>query len=357
MKKFKVLLLGLGRIASILEKDPYRNKPCTHAGTIFSKWGKRHFTLSAIADQNPDRVSEFHTTWSSHFTGKIPKSLSIESGKISSDSIVSNIDLAIIATSTDSHFENAKQMIQLGIPNLLIEKPVTLSLKKAKELERLSRKQNTRIWVNHERRYHPIYSWARESLLAGKFGRIRTVRASVLTSALNPGIAFSGMGGGPLFHDGTHAIDFLHWLLGKPISIQAKFTNSNPKYKLEEQAIVWLEYKDGVHVFLEVGGYRKYFQFEIDIQTSDSRIILSNDGFQFWNSKDSPLYKGFRSLAKEDSKIPEKFKKNSNPFPRLYKSIYQSLKMDLPVETGSIQDNVEILAILERIQTQAMGKK
>jgi predicted dehydrogenase len=357
MKKIKVLLLGLGRIASILEKDPYRNKPCTHAGTIFSKWGKRHFTLSAIADQNPDRVNEFYNTWSSHFASKNPESLSIESGKISSDSILSNIDLAIIATSSDSHFENAKQMIQLGIPNLLIEKPVTLSLKKAKELERLSRKQNTRIWVNHERRYHPIYAWAREGLLAGRFGRVRTVRASVLTSALNPGIAFSGKGGGPLFHDGTHAVDFLHWLLGNPISIQAKFTKSNPKYKLEEQALVWLEYKDGVNVFLEVGGYRKYFQFEIDIQTSDSRIILGNDGFHFWNSKDSPLYKGFRSLVKEDSTIPDSMRKDSNPFPRLYKSIYQSIDKDLPVETGSIQDNVEILAVLEKIQNQANSKK
>ncbi|MCG6162335.1 oxidoreductase, partial [Leptospira bandrabouensis] len=34
-----VFLIGLGRIASLLEKATLRNRPCTHAGTIFSPWG------------------------------------------------------------------------------------------------------------------------------------------------------------------------------------------------------------------------------------------------------------------------------------------------------------------------------
>ncbi|MBW9226962.1 gfo/Idh/MocA family oxidoreductase, partial [Leptospira interrogans] len=35
-----VLLIGLGRIASLLEKDSLRNHPCTHAGAIFFHLGK-----------------------------------------------------------------------------------------------------------------------------------------------------------------------------------------------------------------------------------------------------------------------------------------------------------------------------
>ncbi|GHV88670.1 hypothetical protein AGMMS50267_10300 [Spirochaetia bacterium] len=34
MKKIPVAIIGLGRIASLLEDDRLREKPCTHAGAI-----------------------------------------------------------------------------------------------------------------------------------------------------------------------------------------------------------------------------------------------------------------------------------------------------------------------------------
>ena len=50
--KFKTLLIGLGRIASKLENDPLRYHPCTHAGVLFSSFGKKHFLLTGIYDTN-----------------------------------------------------------------------------------------------------------------------------------------------------------------------------------------------------------------------------------------------------------------------------------------------------------------
>ncbi|EKQ91653.1 hypothetical protein LEP1GSC101_0753 [Leptospira borgpetersenii str. UI 09149] len=47
-----VLLIGLGRIASLLEKDSFRNRPCTHAGTFFSPWGKKKFFLVGAIDSS-----------------------------------------------------------------------------------------------------------------------------------------------------------------------------------------------------------------------------------------------------------------------------------------------------------------
>ena len=43
-------------------------------------------------------------------------------------------DLAIIASSSDAHFENTKFAISLGIKNLLIEKPVCMNSKELKSL-------------------------------------------------------------------------------------------------------------------------------------------------------------------------------------------------------------------------------
>lgn len=355
MKKIRVLLVGLGRIGSTLEADPYRKKPCTHAGTLLSSAGKKMFQIVSISDTNDSAVETFMKSYklsnlkSSYSQRFLSPTIYGDLLSIKNPSFPS-IDLAVIATNSETHYPLARKLIQLGIKNLLVEKPVSLFTKEAVLLQKLARKEGVRIWVNHERRYHPVYSWAREGLLTGRWGKIKTIHASILTSALDPGHAFHGKGTGPLIHDGTHVIDFLHWLLGSPNKILAEASKSHKKYKLDEQVLAWLQYNNGVHVFLEVGGYRKYFQFSIEIQTTDVKIILSNDGFQFWETKNSKLYKGFRSLIRNPHLPPKKILSDSNPFPLLYKSIYNSITNDLPVQEGSIDDNVAIVKILESIQ-------
>jgi predicted dehydrogenase len=350
MKKIRVLLIGLGRIGSSLEKDPYRRKPCTHAGTLLSGKGKKMFQVVGVSDLNEEKVQAFFSDYSSSLGSRKNHPQVISNLAEKNIHELPEIDLAIIATDSNSHIPIARKVIQLGIKNLLIEKPIALNKQDAQKLKKLSQEQNVRIWVNHERRYSPIYKWARDQLQAGVWGEIKTIHASVLTSALDPGHAFSGNGAGPLLHDGTHAIDFLHWLLGKPRSITAEFTRSNPQYKLEEQVIAWMRYAQGVHVFLEVGGYRRYFKFSIDIETTSARILLSNDGFHFWEAKESKLYKGFRSLYSNDKMIPTSILKNTNPFPHLYENIYDTITNNKAVSNGNIQDNLEIMDIMEQIK-------
>lgn len=388
-------MVGLGRIAYSLERDPYRSKPCTHAGTLLSAWGRKHFQITGIMDKNPSAVSDFLEFYAQSFprksgsnsrskfrnpsrlgSGTLPRVWSPEEvtklpkgsrgkqadrinqgerenqGKQGNRAWLENPgewDLAVVATHSESHFSLAEELILRGVPNLLIEKPVALDLPSARKLGRLAKKHSVRIWVNHERRYHPVYHWAYENLKKKTWGEIRTIRASVLTSAMDPGAAFSGTGGGVLYHDGTHAVDFLEWVLGRPRSITARSTKSKVGYKSAEQVLAWLDYKRA-QVFLEVGGYRRYFQFEIDIQTSEARLVLSNDGFSFSLAEKSKLYKGFRSLQSKPGKIPKFTAEKDRPFRRVYSSILSSIQENLPVETGSIEDNIRIMEILDGIQ-------
>ena len=129
--KFKTLLLGLGRIASTLENDKLRYHPCTHAGVLLSNFGKKKFTLSAIYDIDTDAVEEFYSQW------KIkPATVKSSLADIKKESF----DLAVIASSSEAHFENAKFAISLGIKNLLIEKPVCINEKQLKSLVALQKK-------------------------------------------------------------------------------------------------------------------------------------------------------------------------------------------------------------------------
>lgn len=340
--------MGLGRIASSLELDPLRLKPCTHAGVLFSAWGCKHFSLHGIYDIDPEKITQFQKQWklgsadlaltSEDFLG-----LTRNRGKDQ----FKKYDFAIVATTSITHFEIACHLIRSGLKFILIEKPVSLNSHDAKKLANLALKNNVKIWINHERRYHPRYQYVKELISTGAFGKIESVRANVFTSAKNPGLAFSKYGGGPLLHDGTHAIDLLFWILG-PLTLRAAHVVRQTQKAIEDRATAWLVNKEQTEVFLDVAGGRDYFQFEIDIFTTKARFTLSNDGFQFFASSPSPLYKGFRSLkVMEEKKLPGREK--SNPFLGIYQEILKNVKGKSDYQEGTLKDNIDILECIESI--------
>ncbi|MDF3820085.1 Gfo/Idh/MocA family oxidoreductase [Leptospira sp. 96542] len=340
--KLNTVIFGLGRIASLLESDPYRKKPCTHAGVIFSPWGKKRFQFLTGFDLKEDRVRAFQTQWKTRaeLFGTI-------NPKHWDKNLVQSVDLAVIATPSAQHESIARFCIQSGVKHLLIEKPVALEKKGAERLQKLAEGSRAKIWVNHERRYHPSYQFVRDGLGAGKYGEVMSVRCSVFTSAKNPGLAFEKVGGGPLLHDGTHILDLVQWMFGKPKLVDAEVWRPSPK-SLESRAWARFQGKNGEAIFVDVSGGREYFQFEMDIHTTSHRLICSNDGFQFFESKPSKLYKGFQSLLPFQPKgfpNPE----TSNAFIGIYDEIHRVFSQKTQKLEGTISDNIDILDMIESI--------
>ncbi|WP_036096386.1 Gfo/Idh/MocA family oxidoreductase [Leptospira weilii] len=391
-----VLLIGLGRIASLLEKDPLRNHPCTHAGTIFSSWGRKKFFLLGAIDPSEERRNRFckdwnipkeecfsdFKSWTSSFRSELKREFhsSITDfkntdfqrekegrnsagsgenrGKLKIESETFNFShtqiditscLVVIATPSETHYELAKAAIDFGFRRLLVEKPVCHSLALARKLAKLCRKTGTDLRVNHERRYHPLYIRVRQWIREETYGPVRTIRASVLTSARSPGRAILDKTG-PLFHDGTHAVDLLTWYLGIPDRVFSVL-RSYPDSPVEEQALALMTYPKGETVFLEAGGMRNYFQFELDIQTENARFLVGNDEVRFWKSKPSRKYKGFKSLTPVS--ISEKSSAGTNPFLNLYDSLFRHISGKPSDITGDMEENLQILTLLDTIRRRA----
>jgi predicted dehydrogenase len=337
--KYKVLILGLGRIASILEKDTLRYHPCTHAGVILNSPLAKHFQVKGIFDIDPAKITEFLSFWKLNINNILTDLEKIRLEKF---------DLCIVASTSSSHFLNTQFAIQLGIKNILIEKPICTKEAELKKLIKLAIKNEVKIWVNHERRYHPLYQYVRNKLLNREWGSIKTIHASVLTSGLSPGLAFEETGGGPLLHDGTHAIDYLDFLFGKRKKVHFAKFHIPKSQKTESRALAVIEYPQDVFAFLEAGGERRYFQFEVDIQTSEYRIILNNDGHKLFKSEESSLYKGFRSL--KPLEFPQF--KNSNPWIELYNEILQHLQGKGKEILGDLSANQRIFDLIKEISIQ-----
>ena len=160
---------------------------------------------------------------------------------------------------------------------IVCEKPLAASLRDAARLVDACERHGARLIVNHERRYDPRYAKIRSMIEDGVIGQVRTVHASILTGGFR-GVSRAEMGGGPLLHDGTHMIDLIRYLFGDIVSVAGEFDRAGGrKSGFEDRAAAWLKTRGGIDVFLEAGGSREYFVFELSISGTKERLSRETD--------------------------------------------------------------------------------
>jgi myo-inositol 2-dehydrogenase/D-chiro-inositol 1-dehydrogenase len=189
----RVGLLGTGRIGSL------------HAESIASH---RESTLTAVSDINDETANKLAAQY-----GAIVKS---------ADEIISdtNIDAILIATSTDTHSDFIEKAAAAG-KAILCEKPVDLSLIRAKEcLDKVSAAKNP-IMVGFNRRFDPNFAQLKKSLDNGEIGNRELLTITSFDPAPPP-ISYVKTSGG-LYRDMMiHDFDLSNFIMGElPISISA----------------------------------------------------------------------------------------------------------------------------------------
>lgn len=278
---YRAALIGLGRIALLLEKDSKREKPCTHAGTYEAFQEK--ITVAGGHDADPEKKQGFLERFpDSRFFDSLPEMIQTLKPEILS-----------IATPSFSHLEVMKPLETLSFaPKILwLEKPVEISLKKAEKIAQIAKKMGSFVLVNHERRFDPAYRAVKEAIQNQTFGPIKSIHAMMYRGRPSK----IPEGSGTLLEDGTHLLDMIFFLTGQdPLSHTGKLEFLSDR-KVEKRAYGTLYFKD-FPVFLDSGGERKYFHFELDINLERGRIRIGNGIFEVTAAKESPYYEGFQSL-------------------------------------------------------------
>lgn len=284
MKEIKTALVGCGRIGFLLENDPLRYKPCTHFGAVKAAGMK----ITHACDINIQRLDQF-----AERAGLARENLFTDYKKLLPEV---KPDLVIIATWTDTHADIGILSAKNGARAVICEKPIASDLSDAEILIEECRKSCTSLIINHERRYDDRYRAVKKLLASGKIGKIKTVNACVLTSGYHGKSALEE-GGGPLLHDGTHLIDIIRYLLGDIKAVSGEFQRYNRKKGYEDRAAAWLKTESGIDVFIEAGGSRRYFAFELTIWGTDGKIVIGNGYEYLYMNKKSEFYTGFRDLS------------------------------------------------------------
>jgi len=277
MEKIKAAIIGLGRIASLLEEDALREKPCTHAGAIAANGD---LLLVAGCDTDEERRHLFSEKWRVPVFADAARMLGIHKPHI-----------LVIATHPDSHYCYCRLAAEMGVPVVICEKPLADNIGEARKIARLAGRGDLIIITNHERRYSQDYIRVKEILKEGKLGTLLSVR-SVLYMGKTTRLVDA------LWHDGTHLADATMFLTDAILkhnrSRGAKLTSRSGTAWLEGSLI--REKEPPIPFIMEIGAGRDHLVFEIEFSCEKGRLRVGNGVFEVMESVPSPYAEKFRSL-------------------------------------------------------------
>jgi predicted dehydrogenase len=322
MEKIKCAVVGLGRIASLLEEDTLREKPCTHTGAITAN---EDCILAAGCDIDEERRKQYAEKWQVPVFQDAAQMLIEHKPQILS-----------IATHPDSHYHYCRLASQHGVKVVVCEKPLADSIGKAKKIAHLAKEGRITVVTNHERRYCADYARTKAILEEGKLGPLQAVRACLYMGRTTRLID-------QLWHDGTHLIDAIMFLTGGVmrhkrrwgaklskksgtawLESELKFQPSSPPISSSASSapLRLCVNSSSSPVLTELGAGRDHLVFEIEFSCEKGRLRIGNGVFEVWESIPSPYAEKFRSLKLTD----EKFTGETGYFANMLRTRFFALK-------------------------------
>lgn len=164
------------------------------------------------------------------------------------------VDVVVIATPNDTHFELARQALLAG-KHVVVDKPFTLTATQAYELKALAEHKQRVLSVFHNRRWDADFLTLRSVIASGQLGKLQSF---VSRFDRNRPVVRArwreqqGAGGGLWYDLGPHLIDQAIQLFGRPIALQAKFEMQRKEAQAIDYFQVTLRYPD-MQVTLQAG--------------------------------------------------------------------------------------------------------
>jgi predicted dehydrogenase len=168
------------------------------------------------------------------------------------------IEAVAIVTPNHMHGPIAKAFLKAGI-NVICDKPMTTTVKEAKELVALTRKSGLVFVLTHNYTGYPMVRQARAMIAAGELGELRVVQAEYAQDWLTEPLEKSGQkqaawrtdpkqsgAGGSIGDIGTHAYNLACFVTGLKLeSLCADLTSFVKGRKLDDNDNILLRWKGG----------------------------------------------------------------------------------------------------------------
>ena len=274
--KFKALLIGLGNVGMLYDKDNFKNQSICLSHTKALHYSQK-FDLIGGIDLNKNNRDIF---------AKLTKIKPYDSLK-SFQSHNKYVDLIIVATPTATHFQIIDKIIHNIKPKaILCEKPLSYSLEESNEIINICKKHKVELFINFPRRVETSISVVKK--LIGKLSYFK-------------GVVWYSNGA---INNGIHFIDLITFLVGTSKKIDLISLNHKYKERDDFDADFKITYDKGEVYFLS-WSEKLYSNYKIELYSKELRFTYDNNGFKTKLNKviKDPNYIGYKCLSTEEQII------------------------------------------------------
>jgi len=205
-----------------------------------------------------------------------------------------NINAVSICTPSGTHLDYAEKAAEAG-KHVIIEKPIEVSLERAKKIIEVCKSNNVRLAVIYQNRFIDDVVKMKQTIEEGKLGKIFMADAYIKwyrSQEYYNSAEWRGTleldGGGVLINQAIHTIDLLLWLAGDVEHIYAKvgtFTHSD--IEGEDNAVATLKFANGALGVIEGStSVVPAFKRKIEIHGENGTAVLEGDSFKLLRTEE-----------------------------------------------------------------------
>lgn len=336
--ELKLGIIGLGRVAWLLEEDPLRRKPATHWGA----WQQaKDVRLTAVCDSDPQRLKVFQE--------RFPR----VKGYLRYQEMLAQerLDLLSIAAYADTRCDMALAACKAGVRGVWCEKAMATTLQEAQRIERAVKRRGVHMAMSYPRRWNGGYQWVAQALRSGELGKLESINVQFPSNFI---------------HTGTHAFDVLRMLGGEVHSVQGwleagpqrirdsgyrfdtKFDEAEPQNDLGGFGLLW--FKSGARATLQASR-KNYFRFEFEVLTDRALVRIGNTQRALFRVGDSPNFVGFSELLSQPFPAVEE----KNVFSAIAQNLVEAIQKGTPVACNATDGRKALEVGIALHQSHAMG--
>jgi len=187
------------------------------------------------------------------------------------------IDAVYVASPVLLHAQQTIAALRAG-KHVLCEKPVAMNFVEAERMVEAAGASGRLFGVSYYRRLYPKLMRAKALIAEGAIGQPLLAEANYhgwLESDERAWLRDPAMAGaGPLFDVGSHRIDAMNFLFGKPSRATGLLSNTLHQIAVEDSATVLMEYANGVHGVVDVRWNSHVPRDQFRVVGTEGEIVL-----------------------------------------------------------------------------------
>jgi myo-inositol 2-dehydrogenase/D-chiro-inositol 1-dehydrogenase len=186
-----------------------------HMGTLHAKnlMADQRTHIVGVADVDQDRAEALAQLCKGH---SFPSTQAL---------LEAGVEAVYVCTPNTLHTEAVLAALQRHV-HVFSEKPMATTLREAKQILEASRTSRACYQIDHNRRFAPVYTLAKQHILTGFVPTSANIKMNRGELTNPPWVSDRRVTGGFLYESTIHLLDILRWLMGEIVEVECRARSS-----------------------------------------------------------------------------------------------------------------------------------